>query len=221
MHVKTTADLRRIPLFAGLDREALDRLARGSQVRSYKRGETIMREGDPSDALFIIRSGTVKVSLSDENGREVTLNLLGPEDFFGELALLDASTRSATVAAQTPVEVDAISRTAFENCLQDQPDLGLRLAQGLAQRVRELSESVRTLALLDVYGRLARALTGLSTAQGGEMVVEQRLTHQELANMVGASREMVSRIMRDLAVGGYIDTESGRIVIKRKLPAAW
>jgi len=221
MNDTTIPDLRRIPLFAELDDETLESVARNSQPRRFKRGEIVVHEGDPSDALFVIRSGTAKVSLSDESGKEVTLNLLGPGEFFGELALLDASSRSATVSAQTPIVVDAISRSAFEACLQGHPDLALTLARGLAQRVRELSESVRTLALLDVYGRLVRALTGLAVERDGEHVIEQRVTHQELANMVGASREMVSRIMRDLCVGGYVDTSGGRIVIKGKLPAAW
>ena len=159
--------------------------------------------------------------LSDENGKEVTLNMQGKGEFFGELALLDESPRSASVMTLEPCKFALISKSDFDVCLTKNPHIALNLIRMLTQRVRVLSENVKNLALLDVYGRVARVLLNMSQDKDGKKIIEQRLTHQDIASMVGASREMVSRILKDLSTGGYIKTEGKHITIVENLPHAW
>lgn len=213
--------LDNISLFAGLsetDRDAINKLA---VTRSYAKNTMIMCEGDLSDSLYIVLSGKVKVFLSDEEGKEVTLNTQGPGEYFGELAMLDEAPRSASVVTIEETKLAAVSKAAFDECLENNPKIALTLIRGLARRLRELTENVRNLALMDVYGRVARTLLDLAEEQDGKQVINQKLTQREIASMVGASREMVSRILRDLSVGGYITIENRVITINERLPSGW
>ena len=213
--------LDNISLFADLsesDREAINKLA---VTRSYAKGTLVMCEGDHSDSLYIVLSGKVKVFLSDEEGKEVTLNTQGPGEYFGELAMLDEAPRSASVVTVEDTKLAVVSKAAFDECLEKNPKIALTLIRGLARRLRELTENVRNLALMDVYGRVARTLLDMAEDQDGKQVISQKLTQREIASMVGASREMVSRILRDLSVGGYITIENRIITINERLPSGW
>lgn len=213
--------LDNISLFAGLseaDRDAINKLA---VTRSYAKNTLVMCEGDRSDSLYILLSGKVKVFLSDEEGKEVTLNTQGPGEYFGELAMLDEAPRSASVITVEDTKLAVISKAAFDECLEKNPKIALTLIRGLARRLRELTENVRNLALMDVYGRVARTLLDLAEEKDGKLVISQKLTQREIASMVGASREMVSRILRDLSVGGYITIENRVITINERLPSGW
>lgn len=187
----------------------------------YPKNSIVINEGDQSDALFFILDGKVKIYVSEQDGREVILNILGAGEFFGELSLIDEAPRSASVMTLESATISMITKPGFQQCIAEHPDIAMRLMRVLCQRIRTLTASVKNLALLDVYGRVARTLENMAVVKNGEQVIEQRLTHQDIASMVGASREMVSRIMKELTIGNYIEFKDRRIVIHKKLPLNW
>ena len=209
------------PLFKDLGEEQLRLITAHGVARQYTKNTVLITEGDESDSLYVIHSGRVKVYLSDESGKEFILCIHGPGEYFGELAMIDGSPRSASVITIEPCRMSVVSKPEFKVCLAENPEIAYQLIRALSARIKSLTESARNLALLDVYGRVARTLLSLAVEHGEEHVVEQRLTHQDIANLVGASREMVSRIMKDLTEGGYVEIRDRRIVIHGKLPAAW
>lgn len=213
--------LQNIPLFSAMSQEDLETISSHAVTKKYPKGNIVINEGDHSDSLYVILSGKVKVFLTDANHKEVIVDIQRPGDYFGELALLDEAPRSASVMTMEPCTFLVVSKGALERCLRANPNVALNLIKGLAQRLRATTENVRSLALLDVYGRIARTLLHLARRDGEENVIDEKLTHQDLASMVGASREMVSRIMADLAKGGYIRVEGRKIVVKEKLPPGW
>lgn len=210
-----------IPLFSELSEADLESVSRLATTRNYRANTMVMCEGDESDSLYVILAGKVRVYLSDEEGKEVTLNIQGEGEYFGELALLDDAPRSASVTTMENTRLAVISKPAFESCMEKNPGISLKITRGLARRLRELTENVRSLALMDVYGRVARILLDMAEDKEGKKVIPQRLTQKDIANMVGASREMVSRILRDLSLGGYISINNKIITINERLPAAW
>ena len=213
--------LSKIALFSGLPEAELQVISDLAVIRTYPKNTMVICEGDLSDSLYIVLAGKVKVFLNDEEGKEVTLNIQGEGEYFGELAMLDGSPRSASVMTVEETQLAVVSKQAFENCLERNPKIAMTVIRGLARRLRELSENVRSLALMDVYGRVAHTLLELAEEQDGKLVVQQRLTQRDIASMVGASREMVSRILRDLTVGGYITIDNKIITINERLPSGW
>ena len=214
-------DLERVDLFAGLPRDKLELLERSAQLRSYPRGAVVVSQGDEAHGMFVVRSGSLKAFLMHENGRELTLSHHLPGDYFGELALLDDAPRSASVMTLEACELLYIGRGDFLSMVKASPDSMGALLRNLVSRIRALTHNVHAFALEDVFARIHRLLDNVATPEGEHWVVEPRLTQQEIANLVGASREMVNRIVRDLVAGGYIANERNRIVIRRKLPARW
>ena len=210
-----------IALFSELEPDDVQLIADCGVERKFSKGTVIINEGDESDAFYVIKSGKVKIYASDKNGKEIILNMQGQGEYFGELSLIDPAPRSASVITMDACCLTVVSRAHFERCLQINPRLALKMMAPLVQRIRLLTQNVKNLALLDVYGRVARTLLDLADERDGILVIEQRLTHQDLANMVGASREMVSRIMKDLVAGNYIRLKDKRITIPNKLPSAW
>jgi CRP/FNR family cyclic AMP-dependent transcriptional regulator len=213
--------LRNIPILSDLSPADLQTIAGHARVRTVPKNTVVITEGDESDSLYVILSGKIKVYLTDKEGREVVLNTQGPGDYFGELALMDPAPRSASVMALEPSKFSIISKADFEECLFRNPAIGLRLMKAMARRIRALSERVRDLALRDVYGRVATLLQTLATDHDGDLRIEQPLTYHEIANQVGASQEMVGRIMRDLLSGGYIEIENRIVTLKKRLPERW
>jgi CRP/FNR family cyclic AMP-dependent transcriptional regulator len=196
-------------------------LARGGQVRSMARNTVFIDEGDKGDSLFVILSGRVKVFVADADGREMVLDIHGPGDYVGELAL-DGRPRAASVMAMEPTVCSVLTRDALRTAIVANPDLAMNLIGTLIERLRIATEKVRNLALMDVYGRVARLLLSLAVEQpDGRMVVPERLTQQDIADRVGASRDMVSRIFKDLTTGGYVTVLDRQITINRKPPARW
>ncbi|MDH5445637.1 MAG: Crp/Fnr family transcriptional regulator [Gammaproteobacteria bacterium] len=214
--------LNRMHLFSELNPSDSDILTQHSTTRTYPANSILINEGDDTDSLYVVLQGEVKVYASDENGKEVILNILGPGEYFGELALVDNEPRSASVKTIQPTKVMIIAKAEFKKVLADNPDMAFNMIQSLAKQVRDLTNNVKSLALMDVYGRVAHTLLDLaSEMEDGKMVVNQKLTHQDIADMVGASREMVSRILKDLVNGGYISIKSKIVTINEKLPAGW
>jgi CRP/FNR family transcriptional regulator, cyclic AMP receptor protein len=210
-----------LPLFAGLDDAERSALEACLHVRSYPGRVTIINEGDLSHSLYLVLEGSVKVYVSDEDGREVVLCTQGPGEYFGEVALVDDAPRSASVITLAHTRLAILAREDLLRCMRDHPGIALAMIQGLAGRVRRLTDQVRSLALHDVYGRLTELLTVLAEDRDGQLVIEPRLTHQELANRIGASREMVTRILGDLVRGGYLQIEGQRMILAGRLPSAW
>ena len=207
--------------FEGLTDEQIGLLTNRAAIRTYPKAAIIVSEGDEGNSLFVIQSGSVKAFLSDENGREVVLSTQGPGEYFGDLALFDDEPRSASIMSLEPCKVMIITKAQLREAIAEDPEIGFSLLHGLAKRVRILTENVRTMALLDVFGRLVRTLYMLAEDKDGTLVINQRLTQQDLANRIGASREMVSRIMHDLTEGGYLAIKDRRITILRKIPSNW
>jgi len=192
-----------------------------SVTRSFPKNTLVICEGDQSDSLYLIISGKVKVFLSDEEGKEVTLNIQSKGEYFGELAILDEAPRSASVMTTEETKLAILSKSAFDKCMEEHPAMALVIMRGLARRLRDLTENVRILALMDVYVRVARLLLDMAEESEDKKVIKQRLTQRAIASMVGASREMVSLILLDLSIGGYITVENKIITINERLPAAW
>lgn len=213
--------LDRVDLFDGLSDEQAEVLKGRSRIRSFAPNTIVVNEGDDGSSLFVVQSGSLKVFLTDNVGREVTLSLLDPGDYFGELALLDDAPRSASVIALTRSEVLQIPRVAFLALIEAHPACMQIVVRNLVGRIRTLTESVRSLALVDVFGRISRIFDSLAVEEDGVGIIDRRLTQQDLANMVGASREMVNRILRDMVSGGYVEIEPQRIILRKKLPSHW
>ncbi|MFH0344520.1 MAG: Crp/Fnr family transcriptional regulator [Chromatiales bacterium] len=207
--------------FPKLVRADLELLAKCGITKRYKSKTVLITEGEPSHELYIVESGLVRVYTSEKSGKEVTLTFLGPWECFGELGLLDDAPRSASVATLETSTLHVVSKPAFLNCLSKHPEISIKLLQALVQQVRLLTGRVRDIALLDVYGRIARSLMALAREQGGQWVIEQRMTQQDLASLVGCAREMVARVMKDLTTGGYLEVKGKHITIKRRLPDRW
>jgi CRP/FNR family cyclic AMP-dependent transcriptional regulator len=221
MEVQADSVLTGIPLFAGLSKGALTIISSHASTKSHPKNTVILSEGDKTDSLYVILSGRVKAYASDEDGKEIILSLQGPGEYFGEMALLDEGPRSASVMTLEPTRLAIISKQTFRECLANNPNISFDLIRQLVLRGRRLTDSVKSLGLNDVYARMVRKLLDFATERDGELVIEQRLTHQDIANMVGSSREMVSRIMKELSRGGYIAVADKKITIKKQLPTAW
>jgi CRP/FNR family cyclic AMP-dependent transcriptional regulator len=213
--------LKTVSIFSRLTDEQAVQIERGAIRRKVKKNVIVINEGDESDSMYIITSGRVKVFLNDENGKEIVVNDMGEGDHFGEYAMLDGSERSASIITTEPCEFLVFSKGTIIKTFRDNPDTAFDLIKDLVSRVRELTFTVKNLALMDVYGRVANTLLSFASEQDGVLITEIRLTQQEIANRVGASREMVARIMKDLEVGGYISKKGKHIIINETLPEGY
>lgn len=209
----STLLLRNVPLFAALPEGQLALLTRVVGRKAFPRSTTIISAGDPTDALYIVISGRLKVMMSDDEGREVILAILSQGEFFGEMGLIDEAPRSATVTAIEPCELLSISKTDFRRCLQENFDISIAVMRGLVKRLREADRKIGSLALMDVYGRVARLLMEMAETIDGQLVVTKKLPKQDIAKMIGASREMVSRVMKDLQTSGHIEVQGNSIYL--------
>ena len=214
------ADLKKIPLFLGLQEHALHALADKAVIKTFPKNAIVIREGELTEPLYLVLSGKVKVYLGDEHGKELILDIKGPGGYFGEM-VLDGGPRSASVVTIEPSRFAVISKTDFENLLLKHPEIALHLIKNLIHMARGLDKSIRSLAMLDVYGRVSRMLLDLAVEQEGHLVIPEKLTQKEMAGRVGSTREMINRILRDLTIGGYIKVERGKITIKKALPRRW
>jgi len=210
----STTILKSVPLFASFPEDQLRMLVSVVTRRSAPRGAVIMAAGDQIDSLYIVISGRLKVMMSDAEGKEVILSLIGSGEFFGEMGLIDESPRSASVVTIEPCELLSINKRDFNKCLTENFEMCRAVMRGLVHRLREADRKIGSLALLDVYGRVARLLLDMSEDVNGQKVVTKRLPKQDIAKMIGASREMVSRVMKDLQLGGYIEVRGSTIVLR-------
>lgn len=206
---------------AAIDDAFVRELAKLGRVRSYPKNTVIITEGDSSDSVFVILSGKVKAFVSDAEGHELILNTQAPGDYVGEMAL-DGKPRSASVVTLEPTTFSVVQREPLRDAIRRNPDFALDMIAKVIERAREATDNVKNLALLDVYGRVARLLLNMAVeAEDGRMRIPEKITQQEIAERVGASRDMVSRIFRDLTVGGYVTVENRIVTINKKPPAKW
>jgi len=211
--VSTTAILLKVPLFSQLEPAELERVTEISRERTYPRNSVILFEDDPGDALYVVAEGQVKVVLIGEDGREVILSVLGEGEFFGEMALIDDEPRSAHVIAMEDSTLLVLRREDFQGILKQTPSIALALLRELSRRLRRVDEKVGSLVLLDVNGRVAQLLLDLADEAASNRIT-RRLTHHTIAQMIGSSRETVSRTMRELVDKGYIEVSRREILIR-------
>jgi CRP/FNR family transcriptional regulator, cyclic AMP receptor protein len=199
--------IRRVPLFSMLTNEQAQTIADGVVKRRYRRGEIIVEQGRKSDALFILLSGRARVITSDSRGREVILAVLEAGDYLGEMSLIDNDPHSATVRAEVQTDVLVLARSEFGACLPESSSLSYAILRGLVSRLRNADRQIESLALLDV-----------AQDEEGQRMIRSKVSRQDLAKVVGASREMVSRVMKDLEERGLIETqENGWVVLTDRL----
>lgn len=200
MAILSNLDLiRRVPLFVMLTDEQATLVADAVVKRRYKRGDKIVEQGKKSDALFLILSGRARVVSADSRGREVILATLGAGDYIGEMSLIDDEPHSATVQTEIQTDVLELARQDFARCLPENTSMSYAVMRGLVQRLRHADRKIESLALMDVYGRVARALLeAASPGPDGQLIIRDKVSRSDIAKMVGASREMVSRVMKDL-----------------------
>jgi cAMP-binding proteins - catabolite gene activator and regulatory subunit of cAMP-dependent protein kinases len=211
--IATTADfLATVPLFSGLDRIELQRFGELTREKFYPRGSVILFENDPGDSLFVVRQGRVKVVLIGEDGREVILGVLGVSEHFGELALIDDRPRSAHVIAMDDSHLLVLRREDFRRRVESSPAVAWSLLTELSRRLRRADEKIGGLVLLDVPGRIARLLLDLAE-EANSNTIDKPLTHQTIAQMIGASRETVSRAMKDFQDANWVTIERRRITL--------
>ena len=214
-----TAFFRKFPLFADLDERELAAIATVAKPRRYAKDDVVFYADESGDVFCLIREGQVKVTMISPEGKEIILSLLGPGDFFGEMALLDDEPRSATVVATEPLELMTIYRKDFLQLLTENFDIAKKVLAELSRRLRSASSRIESLATMDVYGRLARFFLDLARDQGKMLdngyVAVTRPTHQAIANMIGTSRETVSRLIHDLMRQNLLISE-GKTIYFRK-----
>ncbi len=206
--------------FVDLDETAMRSLAPHGAVRSFPKNAVVVNEGDATDSLYVVLSGRVKAFVSGEDGKEVVVNTIDAGDYFGEL-VLDSGLRSASVMTLEPCRFFVIPRGDVEGLLARNPAFARDLIYKLIGKVRSLTSKVLDLALKGVYGRFARFIDEHAVEQSGKRMVPERLTQHDIAARIGASREMVSRIIKDLTAGGYISIDAKHITVHKKLPANW
>ena len=211
--------IRRVPLFSMLTVTQGDAVAAAVVKRRFKRGEAIVEQGKQSNALSIILTGRARVIATDPRGREVILATMRPGDYVGEMSLIDNEPHSATVMAEIQTDALILGRLEFARCLPENSSMAYAVMKGLVQRLRQADRKIESLALMDVYGRVARALLEFSSEDSeGNAVIRDKVSRQDLAKMVGASREMVSRVMKDLEERGFIETRpDGSVLVKEHL----
>jgi CRP/FNR family cyclic AMP-dependent transcriptional regulator len=214
--------IRRIPIFSMLSEAEAELLSQRAEKRRFKRGECLVVQGERSNALFILLTGKARVVAHDERQREVILNDLQTGECIGEMSLIDNEPHSATVRADTACDVLVLASTAFARCLSENSSLSYGVMRGLVQRLRQADRKIQSLALSDVYGRVATALLEMAQVDAtGPLVIRERVSRQDLAKMIGASREMVSRVMKEFEKSGFIEVcEQGCTWIRQeRMPA--
>lgn len=211
--------LRRVPLLHGLDDSQLEVLTRSLVKKVYPKNRVVVAEHHAAENMFIVIAGRVKIQVTDHDGKEVILAVLGAGEFFGEMSLIDQRASSASVITLESSHFIVVSKEDFRRHLVSNPDIALNIMRGLVKRLRVADKKIETLALLDVYGRVARVLLDFSELIDGKKLIRHKLpARQEIAKMIGASREMVSRVMKDLENDGYFtEREDGTIVINEQI----
>ena len=211
--------LRQVPLFAGLADEDIRELMSVAKRRTFRNGEVIFHREDPGQVLYVIKEGKVKISLVSPDGQEISLVVFGKGECFGELTILDGLPRSADTIAMEKVECYTLQRSDFHKAIMNNPKIAIQVMEVLSNRLRSTDQMVEDLIFLDVYGRVAKKLLELADVHGVKVEngirIDVRLTQQELASMVGASRESVNKVMGYFTDKNFISTDKHKITLLR------
>ncbi|MGC9561302.1 Crp/Fnr family transcriptional regulator [Brachymonas sp.] len=211
--------IRRVPLFSDLTPGQSGIISSAVGKRRFRRGETIVEQGAVSGMLFMILSGKARVVAQDDRGREVIMASLGPGDCIGEMSLIDGDPHSATVRAEVQTDVLTLEHDAFTRCLRDNVNMAEAVMRALVRRLRNADRQIRSLALMDVYGRVGDALLDMAEEEAdGTLVLRKKVSRQEVARMVGASREMVSRVMKHFEDNGLVQARGDGSFLLRPMP---
>jgi CRP/FNR family transcriptional regulator, cyclic AMP receptor protein len=212
---------KNIYLVPNISAEASTALMGNAKTLTYSKQTVIVSEGNEAHALYMIYSGQVRVFCADDKGREVTLNIQGPGTYFGESDLLADQPSSSSVVSLEKVVCKVISKSDFNFWLINYPEVKNHFLRVLSEKNRKLTEKLKQMALSNVYERTVQTLQEMAVAEGDTSVVHNRASHQELASMVGASREMVNKIMIELTKGGYVKKVNKTLIINRMMPSSW
>jgi CRP/FNR family cyclic AMP-dependent transcriptional regulator len=212
--------LSKTTLFSELDDADIEKVVSQTSLRQFPKNTVIVNQGDDTDSFYVIVKGKVDVFLHNDKGKEIIINTLGECEAFGELAPLGEIPRQASIITTEDSTFGVISRQVFMDTLLIKPVVSMRIIDLLITRIQDLTEEVSSLALEDVYNRVVRVLYK-HAQEVGEKLVTEKLTQQNIASRVGATREMVHRILKELKTGGYISIEGKHITIERKLPSGW
>ena len=215
-----TETLKKTTLFCGMDQSDIEMVAAQAVTRQFPKNTVIVSQGDETDSFYVIVQGKVDVFLQNDKGKEIIINTLGLCESFGELAPLGRIPRQASIITTEDSTFGIISRQVFMDTLLVKPSIGMRIIDLLIRRIQDLTDEVSSLALEDVYNRVVRVLYKHADEVGDKLVTE-KLTQQDIASRVGATREMVHRILKELKTGGYISIEGKHITIEKKLPPGW
>ena len=207
-------------LVAALESPALRELAARGRMQQYRKDVVMLQEGDHGDTLYIVLAGRVKVFATSVDDREIVFDIHGPGEYVGEMAL-DGGPRSASVMTLEPTTCSVVTRVTLKDHIAKHPEFAFELLAKVIRRARRATESARDLALLDVYGRVRRLFDSIAVERDGTRLIPEKLTHQEIADRVGSSREMISRLLKDLSEGGYISVSEKLITLRKPLPPNW
>jgi len=221
MQQEVFLSLKKIHFLSKLPDEDLNALAAKAKLVKFPKQATIITEGDETSSLYIILSGKVRVFSSDEKSKEITLLIQESGSYFGELALLGDEPRSASVETLEKTVCGIISKDDFKCWLVSHPDMAIWLLCDLSEKIRHLTKKVKQMALSNVYERTIKVLQDMANKEGDIYVIHNNPTQQELANMVGSSREMINKIMKELTKGGYVVIKDKTLRIENKPPASW
>ncbi len=213
----STLLLKNVPLFSTLAEDQLLLLSSVLQREQFSKNKLIVRAGDKTETLYVVLSGRIKVAMGDEHGKEVVLAILRAGEYFGEMALLDGGSRSANVYALEACELLTLSKHEFHQCLENNFSMAMLVMRGLVKRLRDADKKITSLALMDVYGRVARFLLEQAEFIDGQRTIAKKIAKKDIANMIGASREMVTRVMKDLEVRGMIEVLPESIILNDTL----
>jgi CRP/FNR family transcriptional regulator, cyclic AMP receptor protein len=213
--------LKTIDIFACLDEHVLATLERAAVRKKFPKNTLLFSRGDISDSLYVIIEGKVKAVLYNEDGKEILFSIFGPGDYFGELGVLDGEPRTASLVTKTSCKVLILKKRDLDTIIFDNVAMSTQLLKKTLIKLREATLRIENLTFMNVYGRIVNLLLQLADKQAGGVLSLERLTHQEIANMVGASREMASRIMKELHSTGYIEIDDRRIAIRKKFPTSF
>jgi CRP/FNR family cyclic AMP-dependent transcriptional regulator len=214
-------ELIEFPIFKDLEPDIVRNISQLLHYRQFPKKTQIVVEGDPSHSMYFILDGRVKVYLDDDSGKEIVVNIHEKGQFFGELGLIEGIPRTASVTTMDDTRLGILNESDFHKLMMRYPQFAMKMMHNLVTRLREATETIRKLGLMDVYRRIVVTLLSMAEEDNGRWIIKEKLTQQNIANRVGASREMVARILKDLRTGKYISMDSGYIVIHKSLPHSW
>lgn len=218
---KNLSFLQRVPIFNELSEVALQRLLDQSRVIKFHQGVQLMTEGETGECLYLIVSGRVKIYISDEDGNEMTLYIETPGSYIGDISLLDGAPRTASAITMEKTEVICLSKSTFNGVIAENPDIAFNIIAALTKKLRRSTEVIRSLALRNVYQRLVLKLLELAEFRDGEKVIGTKYSYVELGKMIGASREMVGKVMAELMRGEYIEERDKKLFLLKDFPHDW